>query len=276
MIRFTCPACGEMLEAPDERAGTDFPCSKCQIPCLVPSSEATAGDAASDEKPPDPSKSSAWQKAEALVRWVTDKAIEGVPPFISSAEALAQTYIKDGRFKDNGERIDSLINWETAKNFTSGFVTGLGGLLTLPFAVPAAFGASWVIQARMAAAFARIGGYDILDDRVRTFVMLSLVGDAVKDIAKNTGIQIGRGLTKSMIEKMSGRLLIEINKRVGFRMLTKAGETGAINFMKGVPIAGGAIGGTFDAYMCRAVGYKAKELFYKPGSDDSPADSPVA
>ena len=207
-------------------------------------------------------------KALQLIKWLTEKAIQGVPP-LSSAEDLAQEYLIDQSYPDHEARIDSLINWETTKNFTTGFITGLGGILTLPVALPAGFGASWVIQARMAAASAKIAGYDLNGDRVRTFIVACLVGDALKDITKGTGIQIGKGLTKAAIEKIPGKVLIEINKKVGFRLITKAGQKGAVNLMRGVPFVGGVVGGGFDAGACRAVGKYAKKLFYR-----KPAGSP--
>jgi hypothetical protein len=95
------------------------------------------------------------KRALTLVKWLSDHAIDGVRP-LSSAQDLATEYLRDQSYPSHRERVDALINWETSKNFTSGFVTGLGGLLTLPFALPAGFAASWVIQARMAAAIARI------------------------------------------------------------------------------------------------------------------------
>jgi len=73
-------------------------------------------------------------KAVQLVNWVIDRGIEGVPP-LSSAENLAIEYLIDKSFAHNEERVDSLIDWETAKNFTSGFITGLGGLITLPVTI---------------------------------------------------------------------------------------------------------------------------------------------
>ena len=154
-------------------------------------------------------------KALTLVKWISNKAIDGVSP-LSSAHDLADEYLIDRGYKNHSSRVDALINWETTKNFTSGFVTGLGGLLVLPFSLPAAFAASWIIQARMAAAIARIYGHNIHSDRVRTFVMAALVGDSVKDIAKASGIVIGRGLTKTLIEKMPGKVLIEINSEWDF------------------------------------------------------------
>ena len=203
-------------------------------------------------------------KALTLVKWISDKAIDGVRP-LSSARDLADEYLLDEGYRSNSKRVDALINWETTKNFTSGFVTGLGGVLVLPFSLPAAFAASWLIQARMAAAIARIYGHNIHSDRVRTFIVAALVGDSLKDIAKASGIAIGRGLTKSLIERVPGRALIEINKRVGFRLLTKAGEKGGLNLMRGVPFAGGFVGGLFDAAACRVVGHNARKFFNRSG-----------
>lgn len=199
-------------------------------------------------------------KALALAKWISDKAIDGVRP-LSSAHDLADEYLLDTSYPDNESRINSLISWETTKNFTSGFVTGLGGVLVLPFTLPAAFAASWLIQARMAAAIARIHGHNLHSDRVRTFILAALVGDTLKDLAKTTGIAVGRKVTTSLIEKIPGKVLIEINKKIGFRLLTKAGEKGALNLMKGVPFIGGVVGGSFDAAACRVVGHNARNLF---------------
>ncbi|NJK93054.1 MAG: EcsC family protein [Blastochloris sp.] len=196
-----------------------------------------------------------------LTEWITDRAIQGVPP-LCSAENLALEYKIDASYPDDEERIEALINWETTKNFTSGFITGLGGLITLPVAIPAAFGASWILQARMAAAIAKLSGHDLKSDRVRTFVLICLAGEAGKEVVKEVGIKIGKGLTESAIRGVSGRALIEINKRVGFRLLTKAGEKGVLNLSKMVPLAGGLVGGIFDAGACRIVGKQAKDLFY--------------
>ena len=202
-------------------------------------------------------------KALELVEWIVDKAIQGVPPLLSSTEELANEYLQDLKYKNNDERVDALIKWETAKNFSTGFVTGLGGLLTLPISMPSALGACWIIQARMAGAIAIIYGHNIKEDRVKTLVILSILGDGVKEVLKEVGVQIGEKFTKNLIMKIPGRVLKEINKKVGFRLLTKAGEKGVINLIKIVPIAGGLISGVFDASFCYNVGKIAKEIFRK-------------
>lgn len=198
--------------------------------------------------------------ATKLAKWITKRGVDGVPP-LSSANDLALEYTIDQGYENNDERVDSLINWETSKNFTSGFITGLGGVVTLPISIPSAFGASWIIQARMAGAIAQIYGHNLSEDKVRTLILLSLVGDAAKEVLKTAGIKFGTKLTNASIAGISGKTLIEINKRIGFRLITKAGETGVVNLTKFVPVVGGLIGGTFDAVSCRAVGRVAKDLF---------------
>ena len=199
-------------------------------------------------------------KATKLVNWIVKKGIEGVPP-LSSANDLALEYKIDQGYENDDERVDSLINWETSKNFTSGFITGLGGIVTLPIAIPSALGASWIIQARMACAIAQIYGHSLHEDRVRTLVLLSLLGDAGKEVIKSAGIKFGQKLTEKAISQISGKALTEINKKVGFRLITKAGEKGIVNLTKFIPVVSGFVGGTFDAVACRAVGRTAKNLF---------------
>jgi hypothetical protein len=95
-----------------------------------------------------------------LANWITNKGLDGVPP-LSSASDLALEYKIDNSYQNDDERVDSLVNWETTKNFISGFITGLGGAVTLPVSMPSAFGASWLIQARMAGAIAQLYGHSL-------------------------------------------------------------------------------------------------------------------
>ena len=199
-------------------------------------------------------------KALDLVNAILDAGINGLGP-LKSASELADEYLSDSSYPDNDARINALINWETSKNFTSGFLTGLGGLLTLPVAVPAGLGASWVMQARMVGAIAKIQGHDTKEERVRTLALLAIVGDAGKEVVKQAGVQVGNKLGMKALKAVPGRLLIKINKLVGFRLLTKAGTKGVINLIKVVPVAGGLVGGTVDAFVCRKVGALAREMF---------------
>ncbi len=148
-----------------------------------------------------------------------------------------------------------------AKNFTTGFITGLGGLITLPISIPAALGATWVIQARMVATIAAIYGHNLSNDRVKTMIILSILGDKMKSVLKEAGVQVTTRLGLAAIQQIPGKVLIEINKQVGFRLVTKAGETGVINLASTVAVVGGVFAGGIDAAFCRKVGAIAKETF---------------
>ena len=211
-----------------------------------------------------------WQQSKALVlvNWITDHAIHGMGPLMSAAK-LAEEYRGDPSYTDDATRIKSLIRWESSKSFGTGFVTGLGRLATLPAAIPASLGAGWIVQARLAAAIARIHGHDIEEDRVRTLVLLSLLGNAAKDELKWVGIRLSNQLAAHAIRQISGRLLVEINRRVGFRLISKAGERSVVSLSKLIPLTGGLVGGVFDAVACRTVGQVADALF-NPKQDSPP------
>ncbi|MBI6180515.1 EcsC family protein [Serratia proteamaculans] len=208
-------------------------------------------------------------KVQKALDWAYDKAVNGVPG-LDSAQELAASYIKQG---DNPVAcVNALIRWQNTKAGTSGFLTGLGGIITLPIAIPANITSVMYIQIRMIAAIAHMGGYDLKTDNVRALVYTCLCGNAAKDILKEAGIKIGTQLSKSVINKIPGEVLKTINKAVGFRLLTKYGTQGSINLVKWVPLAGGIIGGAFDGVSTNIIGNVARKTFMtpQPQQDDVP------
>lgn len=201
-----------------------------------------------------------------LATYLLDKGLAGAGP-LSSAEDLANEYLIDGGFKSDEARVDALIRRETRKNFTTGFVTGLGGIVTFPVTIPAALGASWLIQARMAGAIARIYGHDLADERVRTKILLSLAGDVAKEAMNDLGLKLGNKLTQRAVDQIPGRLLVEVNKRIGARLLANVGARVLLKVPRAVPILGGVVGGSLDAVVCRMTGRSAKALFRPPAGE---------
>lgn len=209
--------------------------------------------------PPPENNSLTHSKVMQVLEWAYEKATSDLPGLDSAQELDASYLQEEGSLK---EQINSLIRWQNAKSATSGFVTNLGGLITLPVAIPANFASVMFIQIRMIAAIAKMCGYDLRDDRVKTLVYVSLCGTAVKDLMKDVGVQLGTKLTASMIQKyVTAEMLKEINKAVGFRLLTKAGQTGVINLGKAVPFVGGVIAGAFDGFTTNVIGNTARDMF---------------
>ena len=197
-------------------------------------------------------------KLVPVLDWAYDKSVNGVAG-LDSAEELAESYMSRG-----GSRVDqanSLIRWQNTKAGTSGFATGFGGLLAMPVTVPASISSVLYIQIRMIAAIAHIGGHDLTDDRVKTLVYVCLTGNAAREVLKDVGVVIGTKLTTNAIKRISGRTLVAINKKVGFRLFTKFGEKGVINLGKAVPVVGAVIGATVDSVSTNTIGKVAKDTF---------------
>ena len=197
-------------------------------------------------------------KMMQVLEWGYEKAIQGLPG-MESAEELAKRYLE--KYDTIDEAIDTFINWQCAKCATSGFITGLGGLLTLPVAIPANISSVIFVQIRMIATIAKMRGYNLKDDQVKTLVFVALTGQAATDILKQAGITIGSKVGINLIKKMPMKVIYQINKKVGFRLVTKFGQKGIINLGKLVPIVGGVIGGTVDTVGTLTVGKTAKKLF---------------
>lgn len=187
-----------------------------------------------------------------------DKAVNGIAG-LDSAYDLAHDYMKgDGALY---KKSNSLVNWQCSKAATSGFISGIGGLLTIPVALPANITSVLFVQVRMIAAIAIMGGYDVKDDRVRSLVYSCLVASSCKEVLKNFGIKLGQKIAVKAIQQIPVAIVTKINQAVGFRLLTKFGEKGLINLGKAIPLLGGIIGGSFDLIATKKIGNIARDIF---------------
>jgi hypothetical protein len=195
---------------------------------------------------------------QATLEWIADVGINGLG-ILPSAEQVAEKCLSEsGNVND---AINSLIAWRTTHAVGSGFITGLGGIAAMPITIPAGLVASYALGANTAAAVAYLRGYDIHSEQVRTMVLLCLIGEAGEEILKTAGIAIGIKVCQNLIKRIPSKVLIEINKKIGFRLITKAGEKGVINLVKMLPLVGGVIGGAFDGIFVNSCGKTAKIVF---------------
>ncbi|MDI1269478.1 MAG: EcsC family protein [Polaromonas sp.] len=197
-------------------------------------------------------------KVLTALNWAYEKTLMGFPG-LDSAEEMASEYTR-GTDTLN-EQVNSLIRWQVTKAGTSGFLSGLGGLIVLPVTIPANVASVMYVQVRMIAAIAIMGGHNVKDDRVRSLVYACLTGNAIKDILKDAGLVVGMKIGAKAIENIAGKTIVAINQKIGFRLLTKFGEKGVVNMGKMVPILGGIIGGTIDASTTNIIGNVARNTF---------------
>ena len=156
---------------------------------------------------------------QSTLNWIVEAGINGFG-VLPSARKVANDHLKDADDPDSA--IESIINWRTAYAAGSGFITGVGGIAAMPVAIPAGLLASYALGANTAAAIAYVRGYDVDTEQVRTLILLSLIGESAEQVLKNAGIAIGTKLTQAVLQQIPGKVFIEINKRVGFRLITKA------------------------------------------------------
>jgi hypothetical protein len=57
--------------------------------------------------------------------------------------------------------------------------------------------------------------------------------------------------------------LIEINKKVGYRLLTKFGTKGSINLVSGIPLVGGGVGAGVNVVAINQIVNAPRELSFR-------------
>ena len=203
-----------------------------------------------------------------LLGTLYEQSKKGITNAIPPVDKMAEDYLKKYPTKEKAAK--AMLNMQIAKCTTSGFLTGFGGLITMPITVPANISSVLFVQMRMIACTAYMAGYDLNDDQVQTFVYACLAGVSVNQLVKKFGIEIGKKLALQGVKKIPGKVLTKINQRVGFRLLTKFGEKGLINIGKMIPAVGAVVGGGFDLVETKIIANRAYKMFIENdfSSDD--------
>jgi len=196
---------------------------------------------------------------ERLVAQVVEFGIQGLGPLSTAVQTAEEHLVTAGG--DREAAVQRLIATHVRLAAATGFVTGLGGIATLPVTVPAAMAGLYIIATRMTAGVAHLRGYDIETDEVRSGILVALLGSAGAAVLRNTGVQIGQQSTAAALQRLPGRVLTELNKRVGYRLVSKAGEKGVVNLTKLVPLVGGPIGAAVDGVSCKTIAGYAMRTF---------------
>ena len=210
----------------------------------------------------------------ALLATCYEKCLNGVPHVSPSVEELAKDYLS--KYSTKQQACKAMLNNQIIKCTTSGFITGFGGIITLPVTVPANIGSVLYVQMRMIACTAYMAGFELNSDQTQTFVYACLAGVSVNKLVKQAGIKFGVKFANGLIKKIPGKVLTKINQKVGFRFITKFGSKGIINLGKLVPGVGAVIGGGLDLVETKAISARAYKWFFEgdfSGDQDSANDA---
>jgi len=212
---------------------------------------------------PDGPRAEVARAGQQLVEQLLRLGIEGFGPFNSARES-AQEALK-GRTSEQAIKV--LIRNHCLIAGSQGFVTNIGGFITMPVTLPANIGAAYLIQTHLAAAIAHVHGHDLDGEEVRTAILLCLLGNAGTEVVKQFGIKVGTKYTMTLIRRIPMTVIHQINRKAGFALVAKYGtKRAAVTLAKGIPFVGGGIGGTMDAVATGAVGTFARNFFDPKGT----------
>jgi EcsC protein family len=194
----------------------------------------------------------------SLVESLLDLGIDGKGPF-DSAQKVAD--VKRAEKPGAEEAIDAVVRGHLKLAAAGGFVTGLGGFITLPVALPVNVLEFYLLATRTVASVASLRGYDIKRPEIRSAVLLTLVGADADDLLKKAGVISTGRLANLAAQRLPGPALMVVNKAVGFRLLSTVGRKTLTRFGRGVPVIGGVIGAGLDGYLLNRIADHARHEF---------------
>ena len=213
---------------------------------------------------PEPSKTLVQRAPEVagnVLRTILEFAIDGRGSIPGAKAAAARTLQSRG---EHEAAVDSLVMQHVGLAGAQGFLTNLGGLLTLREALPANLAGLAVVQMRMIAAIVHLRGYDVDDRRVRVALTMAMLGedDVRKQVA--AGRLPGPPFLVATAPVFDPVLDHHVSERVFGDLGTKmAGKHVVVQVAKRIPLVGGGVGAAADGYFTYALGQYARREFVR-------------
>jgi uncharacterized protein (DUF697 family) len=188
-----------------------------------------------------------------FVQQALDRAIRGAGPLVGAA-AAGQKQL-DEHHGDVEAAIKDVIENHVRMAGAQGFLTNIGGLVTMTVTVPTNIAGLALIQCRMVAAIASLRGYDLDDPRTRNAIMAALLGEermlSLIRRKKIPGTPMALA-TAPVNDPDLGRVMAN---EVASEIITKvAGKRIATTVGRRVPVVGGVVGASTDAYATWQIG----------------------
>lgn len=195
--------------------------------------------------------------AGVTLRRIAELAIDGRGRFPGARATAAKHLQRQSGSTDDA--IDAIINSHIGLGSAQGFVTNLGGLVTLPIAVPSNLTGIAAVQVRMIAAIAHLRGYDIGDARVRTAIMMCLLGGEEIRRRMSAGKLPSTPLAVATAPVFDPKLEAEVSEAVLSNLLARVGgKYLPLLVTKRIPFVGGGVGAAVDGVTTYQLGKFAR------------------
>jgi hypothetical protein len=195
-----------------------------------------------------------------FVREALHRAIHGIGP-LPPASAAADKQLREQR-GDVDKAIHEVIENHVRYAGAQGFLTNLGGLATMAFAVPTNITGLALVECRMIGGIAHLRGYDLADPRVHNAILVCLLGEeSVGDLvrarklpAPPMAMATAPAHDPSLDRLISAEVATDLVAKVAGKRI--AGSVG-----RRVPLVGGFVGMGMDGYATWKIGrYADREL----------------
>ncbi|OCG17234.1 hypothetical protein A9G29_01790 [Gilliamella sp. Fer2-1] len=170
---------------------------------------------------------------------------------LASAYTLAEQHKE--RFPFYSDSLDNLIKQEANKAGTTGFITGLGGMTSLPITLPANALSVLFIQMRLVITIAILQGQDVKDKRIKMLIYLSLCVMASK-------LKLQQFCLATLL-KQPNEVVWKINLSITKQLITILSAKYSVKLIKMLPIFGGVVGAVIDRTVTYRIGQFAKNQF---------------
>ncbi len=196
----------------------------------------------------------------SFVHRALDRAIRGVGPLDAAATTAAKQL--DQHKGDVDKAIKDVIEQHVRLAGAQGFLTNIGGLVTMTVTVPTNIAGLALIQCRMVAAIAHLRGYDLEDKRTRNAILAGLLGEErMLSLIKKKKLP-GTPMALATAPVHDPHLDNVMANEVASELITKiAGKRIATTVGRRVPVVGGVVGAGTDGYSTWKIGrYVERDL----------------
>ncbi|MEO5833874.1 MAG: EcsC family protein [Nakamurella sp.] len=192
------------------------------------------------------------------VRSILEKAIDGagpVPGAITSGDAALRKSAGDV-----DRAVEALIAQHVKLAGAQGFLTNVGGLITMAATIPLNIAGLILLQCHLAASILHVRGYDLSRPAVRDAVLVCLLdSDARKALSKSHGLTISPAALATADPHPETQAAIA--QAVTTQLIALSGGKQIAKFVaRRIPVLGGAIGGVGDAWSTRHIGREAAKI----------------
>lgn len=195
---------------------------------------------------------------DGFLQKVLDRAVSGIGRFDPAAEVAEAAMAAHDR--DVEEAVEALIGSHTRLAATQGFLTNIGGLVTMAVSVPANVTGLTLVQLRLHAAIAHLHGHDLHAPGVRAAILVTLLGHDETEKLVRKGELPGNARWLASDASQGPETSRKVAAQVAATLIGALGGKQLASMVgKRVPLFGGVVGAATDARATRRLGREAAQ-----------------